>query len=89
MSGTNENDSLAARAATSRDRLQARAASVEPVPAGADASICDRYFQAALAHFQLAELAEDGATFFAQFQAGQAYLQLGQACVEQVTGGER
>lgn len=78
------------RATSARDVLQARAHSSEPASGPpefrSDSSLCDRYFYAAIAHFNLASLAQDDATFFAQFQAGQAYILLGQACQEQVAG---
>lgn len=79
------------RATSARDALQARADASEAARSlpefSADSSICDRYFYAAIAHFTLAAQAPDDATFFAQYQAGQAYLLLGQACLDQVAGG--
>ena len=90
MTGSQEDDALAARAISARKELQARADAIEPLRPGPRpapvSSVCDGYFQAAIAHFQLAGVAQDDATFFAQFQAGQAYILLGQACRAQVEG---
>lgn len=86
-----DEDSAEARATRARDALQARADSAGTAagrpPPSADPSICDRYFYAAFVHFNLAAQAPDEATFLAYFEAGQAYLLLGQACQEQVGDG--
>lgn len=74
------------QALTARDALQARADSIDPKPPEkkppSSDSPCDGYFYAAIAHFQLAAQAADDETFYFEFEAGQSFIVLGQACQE-------
>jgi hypothetical protein len=74
------------QALTARDALQARADSIDPKPPGKEPpssdSPCDGYFYAAIAHFQLAAQASDDRTFYLEFEMGQSFVVLGQACQE-------
>jgi hypothetical protein len=86
MSLTDGYGSPEEQAISARDALQARADSIDPKPHGKEPpssdSPCDGYFYAAIAHFELAAQAPDDETFYLEFEIGQSFVVLGQACQE-------
>ena len=74
------------QALSARDAMQDRVDSIDPKPPRKERpssdSPCDGWFYAAIAHFQLADQAKDDDTFYLEFETGQSFVVLGQACQE-------